>query len=78
MIKGLINITADKNSRHTDSLSEYAVLGSLAQEKIAAHVVWVLSNIAANYSVFITIIYPSLASLMYRQSGGVQAGELSA
>ena len=78
MIKGLINITADKNSRYTDSLIEYAVLGSSAQEKMLLMSCGFSVTMRANYSVFITIIYPSLASLMYRQSGGVQAGELSA
>ena len=49
------------------SLIEYRALVSSAHKKFAAHAMWVLSNIASNYSVFITIIYPSLASLMYRQ-----------
>ena len=41
-----INITADTNSRYTESLIEYGALVSSAHKKFAAHAMWVLSNIA--------------------------------
>ena len=41
-----INITADTNSRYTESLIEYGALVSSAHKKFAAQAMWVLSNIA--------------------------------